>query len=154
MTDSTVTGNTRDSHEDRDDFARANDPLLELSRIFGFEQPATPHSGPTTPHSGDEPVASYTEDTGPQYYADEQSAQPYEQQQQFAGYQSEADVELSLERELLSDFDEQFAADFAEFPNIGCCSTDSRLAGSLQEVDPWPRCSPPISRSSTCAATP
>lgn len=40
MTDSSVTGRNQNHSDVRDESARDNDPLFELSRIFGFEEPA------------------------------------------------------------------------------------------------------------------
>lgn len=39
MTDSSVTGRNQNHSDVRDESARDNDPLFELSRIFGFEEP-------------------------------------------------------------------------------------------------------------------
>lgn len=40
MTDSSVTGRNQNHSDIRDESARDNDPLFELSRIFGFDEPA------------------------------------------------------------------------------------------------------------------
>lgn len=40
MTDSSVTGRNQNHSDVRDESARDNDPLFELSRIFGFDEPA------------------------------------------------------------------------------------------------------------------
>ena len=47
MTDSSVTGRNQNHSDVRDESARDNDPLFELSRIFGFEEP----TGQTNTHS-------------------------------------------------------------------------------------------------------
>ncbi|WOC17222.1 SPOR domain-containing protein [Pseudochrobactrum sp. MP213Fo] len=82
MTDSSVTGRNQNQNDVRDESARDNDPLFELSRIFGFEEPA----GQTNAQN------------------------PQAETENFS--------EISLERELMADFDAELATEFAAEPEL------------------------------------
>ncbi len=53
MTDSSVTGRNQNHSDIRDESARDNDPLFELSRIFGFDEPVAQTNIQNTPAADD-----------------------------------------------------------------------------------------------------